>query len=405
MNTIAAKKFRLNKEKETLEISDASALLLHPNQFSLAHPSSPSGTHGKRATRLRREMDEIPSLIDSKKRKRLPGEDDGSPVPQRRALDPANTTPLWQGDRLASRKVTGSVFSIDKLFTDKELSMTYNAAAVAAHKHILLHRPRLDEHGRIISSPTGSDSGAGDNDDQDGTDSAPSAVPMERNVSHATRSGRGAANFADDKLLGLEALANFDFPHNFQRMLGADPKLPPTFPSTYVKGHTKQSDFNTPTALGQDDVNSDLMVMNVLKQYDQQHGPGSNLESSNGSRAILETVAVPAQDNRYVAFLQGPRPAESDIRHRLGLPSGGSTGGPSPRKGSGPAPGPTHEGGGTPSKTGRGATPMASPAKGLSVSGGPSAQLGGTSMSRQSSASGAPMSRSSSRKGRGARAG
>jgi hypothetical protein len=398
MNAITAKKLRLNKEKEALEISDASALLLHPNQFSLANPSSPGGTHGKRATRLRRDMDDMPGLAENKKRKRNQAEDDGSPAPQRRALDPANTTPLWQGDRLANRKATGPIYSIDKLFTDKELSMTYNAAAIAAHKHILLHKPRVDENGQLVSSPEFSDSGTGENDEQDGSESLPSAVPMERNVSHATRSARGVPNFTDDKLMGLEGLANFDFPQNFQKILGADPKLPPTFPSTYVKGHAKQSDFNTPTALGQDDVNGDLMVMNVLKQYDEQHGRGSNFESNNGSRSILEAVAQPARDNRYAAFLQGDRPEENAVRRRLGLPIVVQ-----PQK-SGDASSSLDT---TPSKMARSGTPLQTPGKGLTASGVSNnlSHMGGVSMSRQSSASGAPMSRSSSRKGRGTRAG
>ena len=91
INAITSKKFRLNKEKEALEISEGSALLLHPNQFSITNPASPGGTHGKRATRLRREMDDMTSL-EGKKRKR--NEDDGSPAPQRRTLDASNAALL-----------------------------------------------------------------------------------------------------------------------------------------------------------------------------------------------------------------------------------------------------------------------------------------------------------------------
>jgi len=83
INVIVSKKSRLNKEKEALEISDASALLLHPNQFSITNPSSPGGAHGKRATRQRREMEEM--TFENKKRKRIVNDDDGSPAPQRRA--------------------------------------------------------------------------------------------------------------------------------------------------------------------------------------------------------------------------------------------------------------------------------------------------------------------------------
>lgn len=386
MNTITSKKFRLNKEKEALEISDASALLLHPNQFSLTNPASPGGPHTKRTTRLRREIDEIPGLLDNKKRKRNPGDDDGSPAPQRRALD---TTPLWQSDRLVNRKTTGPVYSIDKLFTDKELSMTYNAAALAAHKHILTHKRKLDEDGLLVASPADSESGSGDHED---SESLPSAPAMERNVSHATRSARGGPNFTDDKLMGLEALSALDFPQHLEKMLGNDPKMPPAFPSTYVRGHTKVADYVQPTPLPPDEANKDWMIMNVLKQYDEQHGLGANLDSKAGSRSILEAVAHPARENRYAAYLQGERPALNDIRQRLGLPVVIE-----PEK---PVSAPAIERIGTPSKI-RSATPGESPIKPRGGAGPTSApMMGGTSMSRQSSASGAPMSRSSSRKGR-----
>ncbi|KAK0706542.1 Sds3-like-domain-containing protein [Lasiosphaeria miniovina] len=389
INAITTKKFRLNKEKEALEI-ESPALLLHPNQFSVANPASPGGTHSKRATRLRREVEEIPS-IDGKKRKRGHNDDDGSPAPQRRALDPSTTTPLWQNDRLAMRKVEGPVYSIDKLFTDKELSMTYNTAAVAAHKHMLTHKPKFDEHGVPLAFSEGSGSDVGEHWDDDVPYYAPA---MERNVSHATRSGRAGANnpnFTDDKLMGLEALANFDFPGNFERMLGADPKLPPTFPSTYVKGHAKGTEFNGPSALNVDDVNGDWKVMQALRHYDQIHGVGSNFAAENGSRKLLEAASMPVRDQRFVSYLQGERPAENEVRKRLGLPA-------VPEPNHGADQGGAHEG--VPSKLGRSGTPaQQSPAKGVV------APVGGVPLSRQNSANGAPMSRSSSRKGRPTRGG
>lgn len=386
INVIMSKKTRLNKEKEALEISDASALLLHPNQFSITNPASPGGAHGKRATRQRRELEDM--AFENKKRKRnANNDDDGSPAPQRRALDAAGTTPLWQTDRLASRKATGAVYSIDKLFTDKELGMTSSVATLAARKYILTHKPKLDEHGRPIKSPDGSDSGAGDNDDIDGSDSAPSAPMMERNVSHATRSTRGGAgnpNFMDDKLMGMEMLANFDFAGNFDRMLAADPKLPPTFPSTYIKGN--KLEYNVPTTLNAEEAQGDMMVMQALRQYDEAHGVGSNFSVDNGSRKLLEAASMPAQDRRFVAYLQGERPSENQVRKQLGLPPLSDIVEPV-----------MAERAGTP-KPGQGGTPGPSPSKGLA--------LGGMPMSRQSSANGVPMSRSSSRKGgRGGRGG
>ncbi|KAL2149461.1 hypothetical protein VTH82DRAFT_8112 [Thermothelomyces myriococcoides] len=354
INVIMSKKSRLNKEKEALEISDASALLLHPNQFSINNPASPGGAHGKRATRQRREMED---MTFDKKRKRMNNDDDGSPAPQRRLLDNSNTTPLWQTDRLASRKATGTVYSIDKLFTDKELGMTSTAATLAARRYILTHKPKIDEQGRPIKSGDGSDSGAGDNDD-DGSDSVPSAPMMERNVSHATRSGRGGANnpnFVDDKLMGMEMLANFDFQGNFDRMLAADPKLPPTFPSTYIKGN--KMEYNVPSTLNPEDAQSDIMVMQALRQYEELHGVGSNFSVENGSRKLLEAASMPAQDARFVAYLQGERPSENQVRKQLGLPVLSDVVEPV-----------MSERPGTP-KPGNTGTPGASPAKGSALGG------------------------------------
>ncbi|KAL1841398.1 hypothetical protein VTJ49DRAFT_7075 [Mycothermus thermophilus] len=313
INLIMSKKARLNKEKEALEISDASALLLHPNQFSITNPASPGGAHGKRSTRQRREFEDI---AFDKKRKRMANDDDGSPAPQRRALDGGATTALWQTDRLAGRKATGAVYSIDKLFTDKELSMASMAATLAARKYILTHKPKMDDNGRPIKPPGGGADGAGDRDDE--SEVPPQAPAMERNVSHATRSGRGGNNFVDDKLMGLEMLANFDFQGNFDRMLAADPKLPPSFPSSYFKG--TKVEYNVPSTLSQEDVHGDFMVMQALKQYEELHGVGSNFSVENGSRKLLEAASMPAQDRRFVAYLQGERPSENQVRKQLGLP-------------------------------------------------------------------------------------
>ena len=110
-----------------LEINDSNALLLNPNQFSLTNPGSPGGTTGKRATRLRKDAEDLTLFPDGKKRKRNPGEDEGYPNQARRAIDTNSTTPLWQSEKArAAAKQNGPVYSIDKLFTDKELSMHYN---------------------------------------------------------------------------------------------------------------------------------------------------------------------------------------------------------------------------------------------------------------------------------------
>lgn len=302
-----------------MEINDSNALLLNPNQFSLTNPASPGGAHGKRATRLRKDADDLQMFSDGKKRKRNQGEDDGSPVPMRRGLDPNSTTPLWQSEKArAAAKQNGPLYSIDKLFTDKELSLHYNTAAVAAHQYILRNRANG------ASSPDESDSGNGDdNGDADG-DLAPSAPMMERQVSHATRSTRGGANqnFLDDKILGIEGIANFELPANLDLVHAQEPpKMPPPVPQQYLKPYPRSADQNFPVPLSQDDIVSDLSVMGFFKQYDQSHKPGAHLDAPNGLRKILEAVATPYTQGRYVAFTGAPRDDPESIRDNLGLPA------------------------------------------------------------------------------------
>ncbi|KAH9907870.1 Sds3-like-domain-containing protein [Xylariomycetidae sp. FL2044] len=370
INAVTSKKYRLSKEKEALDISDSSALLLHPNQFSLTNPTSPGGTHGKRNTRLRREMEDLPGFSENKKRKRNAADDDGSPAPIRRALDPSNATPLWQSDRLRGlRKETGPVYSIDLLFTDKELSMTYNTAALAAHKHLLTRR---DANGNVLPSPEESDAGNGEANDDDDDTSAPA---MERQPSHATRSTRGGQNhqnFFDDKVLGIEGLANFELPGNLDRMAAQEPKLPPLIHSQYSKSYVK-NESNTPTALAPDDAHHDLMVMNVFKTYQSRHGTGSNLDQSNGGRRILEAMAVPQSKSRYATYLKGPRPSVDALSETLGIPT---------NLGDEPA-------GAVPTNLAPGVAATAA-----------NTSSAGVSMSRQSSLGGVAMSRSGSARGK-----
>ncbi|KAI2462777.1 Sds3-like-domain-containing protein [Annulohypoxylon bovei var. microspora] len=380
INAITAKKYRLGKEKEALDISDSSALLLHPNQYSLTNPASPGGTHGKRNTRLRREMEELPGYSENKKRKRNGADDEGSPAPKRGALDSSNTTPFWSSDRLRSlRKETGPVYSVEKLFTDKELAMTYNASALAAHKHLLIRR---DTNGNIVT-PYENGSGNGDvNDDED-----PTAVTMERQPSHTTRStrgGHGQQNFYDDQLLGIEALANFEIPGNLDKVTGSEPKLPPLIHAQYSKAY-RRDESNTPPTLTESDREKDLSAMKLLKTYQYKHGVGSNLDVNNGGRRLLEAVAAPLHKSKFVAYTQGQRPSAEALSESLGIQDSDLRG-----EGSGAEP----------ESTGNTAGAKDSPAgvKDSPAVGKDSAA--GIPMSRQSSLGGAAMSRSGSARGK-----
>ncbi|KAI1185653.1 Sds3-like-domain-containing protein [Nemania serpens] len=315
INNIMSKKYRLTKEKEAIDISDGSALLLHPNQFSLTNPASPGGPHGKRNTRLRREMEELPGFSDNKKRKRHAIDEDGSPAPARRG-DTSNATPFWQSDRIRTlRRGSGPVYSLDKLFTDKELSMTYNTAALAAHKHLLTRR---DARGNVLPSPEESDTSNGEPNEEEEELSAPT---MERQPSHTTRSTRGGQqNFYDDKVLGLEGLANFELPGNLSKVTAQEPKMPPLIQSHYVKAYVK-SESNTPASLSAEDAVQDISVMTIWKNFQTKNGKGSNIELDKGGRRLLETMSIPQRRSKIVTYVQGPRPSTTALAEALGVSS------------------------------------------------------------------------------------
>ncbi|SPO03942.1 related to nif-specific regulatory protein [Cephalotrichum gorgonifer] len=322
INSLAAKKNRLNKEKEALELSDSPALLFHPNQFSITNPGSPGGAHGKRATRLRKDPEDLG--LDNKKRKR--NDDDVSPGPGRRGLDSTGTTPLWQSEKLrVAARQSGPIYSIDKLFTDKELTLTYNTAATAAHNYILRHRGSEN-----ADSPDGSDWGdSGENDDSE------SAAMMERQPSHATRSTRGAANqnVIDHKILGFEAISDFELPSNLEKLQALDaPKITAIPPALYLKPPSRTADHNTPSSLPSDTIGSDIQIMSYFRQFDQQYKTGSSLNLNPSLRKALEAAASPKSDGRFVGYVGGPRQDPEEVRRDLGLPPSSSVENPSPDK-------------------------------------------------------------------------
>ncbi|PHH88358.1 hypothetical protein CDD83_7630 [Cordyceps sp. RAO-2017] len=365
INQLNTKKARLNKEKEAFEMSDTNALLLNPAQFSLTNPGSPGAHPGKRSTRNRKEADSHDTYGENKKRKRNAGDDDGSPAPTRRALDANATTPYWQSEkaRNEARKL-GAVHTVASLFTEKELSMHYNTAALAAHNFILRHRASGS-----ASSAEGSDSGNGDNDAAADAEAPPSAPVMERQVSHATRSTRGAANhnFLEDRIVGVEAISSFELPSSLDLLHGADynPKMPSSLPYQYIKNPVKSVEPSTPGPLSDKEISGDLQVMAYLKQYDLHHKPGSHLDNPKGIRKTLEAVSVPYQTGTYVAFAKAPRELPPDsVAETLGMSLAATSSSVRDQ----PSPGPTTQ-----------------PVNGQAATAAP--------MSRQSSAGGVAMSR------------
>ena len=329
INSVTNKKNRLSRDKDLIEIGESNALLLHPSQFGLANPASPSGIHGKRATRHRRDADDVPSFGENNKRKRKAADSDESPAPTRQRIDNGTSTPLWFAEKnaLHASQIDSALYSIDKLFTEKELAMTYNVAALAAHSYMQRHQQSISDD--IDSPPNGkSDSSSengkalittGDLDNED-TDSPPGGTAMERQYSHATRSTRGAglgANYISG--YGIDALTDINYPGNLQALTRQIPKLPPLLASVMQKGYIKGDAANQPTGLSAEDAAAELEVIRRARSYNEEKGIGRNLDLENGGKTLLDAVTHPKNLSKYAYWLKSDNThAISSLREDVG---------------------------------------------------------------------------------------
>jgi hypothetical protein len=269
------------KEKEQLDIGDSNALLLHPNQFNLANPASPGGPH-KRATRNtgRRGGDQEDSGnmagTDRRKRKALAEDIDGqSPGPAPR-VDPTSNTFSWResNSRNIYHQYGAPAYSIDRLFTEKELQFAMNNAAISATNSLLKEKNRsnglVNGDGNNEKQPDGEEpvgpSTANNNElemDEDST-----AMDMERTISQSYHQTRGATKNA---LLDLAAAA--------ARELPVGTALPTYIPA--IAGGKANGAPVTATPLQIPDVDADLIIFN------SPNSPENNREAIKNSLAYI----------------------------------------------------------------------------------------------------------------------
>jgi hypothetical protein len=332
INSVTNKKNRLSRDRETIEIGESNALLLHPSQFGRANPASPGGMHSKRTTRHRRDAEEIPNFAEGNKRKRKACDSDESPAPNRQRIEHGSSTSLWWfGDKNAMHitQVDSALYSIEKLFTEKELAMTYNQAALAAHRYMQRHQPYAED---VDPTPNGkSESGsehekavtaAGEVDLNDDAESTVGGADMARQFSHATRSTRGALipNYVTG--LGIDALGDLNYPGNIEALTRQIPKMPPFLASVMQKGYVKGDAANQPSGLTTDEANAELDIIRRGRLYNDNAGFGRNLELDNGGKPLLEAVATPKRYEYWVksdnkGFLDSKGFLTSNLREEL----------------------------------------------------------------------------------------
>lgn len=178
------------KEKEQLDIADTNALLLHPSQFSITNPASPGGNHTSRKTRTTRhrgDQEETNGTENKRKRK----VDDESPSRN------GHTTPADRAKAAHVTHQTDKLYSINQLFTDKELNFQSHQAQIAARHFFSTSHKEGETNG--ISKKV-QDESENETDKEDELE----APGMERTASqnvHVTRSTRNIGGMAGLNIL------------------------------------------------------------------------------------------------------------------------------------------------------------------------------------------------------------
>lgn len=290
ITTLNKKRQLLLREKDQLDISDSNAMLLHPNQFSIGNnPGSPSQAGlgiGKRTRYLRHHRGASPAPAGAepgengrRKRKMAPGEDDAgneSPLPHlsggRSPFKEAKSTREYA-------QFEAPAYSIERLFTEKELAMATQTAKTATWKYFnqsdkkesgsnsnATAVPSVD--GEVVeSAETAVDEPMADAP-ANGTDTPPpseppTAVGMERQTSHQVLTRGGARA---NPLAALSDLANAAAAASSSSMepIVRDKPFMPVPPDFNATLRSEKSGAPTPNPVGGLELESDFAMMRAL---------------------------------------------------------------------------------------------------------------------------------------------
>ena len=159
IHSVNQKRLALLKEKEKLDIADTNALLYHPNQFSINNSASPGGLQSNRKTRHARhrleaeELEPIGGVNNKRKRKAATDIENGSPGPTGR--DPEAINPLKEANaRLEAHQVTAPLYSIDRLFSTRELDVNLQQASYEVIAEQSAKRRRLNADSQTNGTST-----------------------------------------------------------------------------------------------------------------------------------------------------------------------------------------------------------------------------------------------------------
>ena len=160
ITTVKQKVQLLHREKEKLDIAEINGLLHHPNQFNINNSASPGGPQSNRKTRHTRHRLEVEDLevVGGKRKRKAPAENDnGSPGPAGRDVEPTNGFKEANA-KLEAHQVIAPLYSIDRLFSDRDLNANLQQASYDVIQKLGAKRRKLDsENNPASTAPTNAD--------------------------------------------------------------------------------------------------------------------------------------------------------------------------------------------------------------------------------------------------------
>jgi hypothetical protein len=286
-------------------------MLLHPNQFSIGNPASPGGPQAPRKTRRTGhkfgDAEELAAAQENKrKRKLFEDQDNDSPGPSGRPIEMGIGSPFREAKaRTINTQFESPAYSLERLFSEKELNMAMNQATTAASHFFakIKHTEAAPQEATMNGTTNGTNgdhaSENGDPMDQDqDSDDVPGASDMIRQLSSNPHATRGATRSALNPTAAIVSGQIPPFIYNppfvldakiFQKINASAP-TPPSLSAQDVEQDLK---LMLRDARPDDELNEKLLLAacNPVKARDYQVQPPNFSEPANEMTSALRSTA------------------------------------------------------------------------------------------------------------------
>lgn len=260
-------------------------MLLNPNQFSINNPGSPGGGQNRKTRHLRhRAVSPSGGDENGKRKRKMPAMDDEgneSPAPGFRSLPPPDSlgggrSPFKDArDKSIYAQFEAPAYSLERLFTDKELALATNTAQNATYKYFYqppqqqdsgsntnaTADPSVDNEARDNALAADGEDGAPFGGAADAVNTPPAGAPeMERTSSHQvlTRGGARANPLAALSDLATAAAAASG---TTAIIPTRDNPFAPVVPNYHAVTRSEKSGAPAPAAVNSLDAENDFELM------------------------------------------------------------------------------------------------------------------------------------------------